>query len=163
MWSLWTRREGHGCIGLVLHQTGLSRVKPCPEATAWTYWTRGQKHSFSRCGPVVQEEVGSTNICASVINIKAALFQIRICRLNADATFKKMCNILFLQDPTDILNNIPTTWIRNLDRQAHTLVNTHTFGPSSKQWALDLMAERYASIWYSSSEGNTQVLEQITC
>lgn len=27
MWSLWTRWEGHGCIGLGLHQTGLSQVE----------------------------------------------------------------------------------------------------------------------------------------
>lgn len=40
--------------------------------------------------------------------------------------FKKETSIvLFLQDPTDIFNNI-TTWI------THSHTHTHTFGPSSK-------------------------------
>lgn len=89
MWSLWTRREGHGCVGPVLHQTGLSQVKSSPEATAWMHWMRLPRPSCSRCVPVVQDKARHTRSCRGFINGKGLKLLNRIFCIKAENIRKK--------------------------------------------------------------------------
>lgn len=154
---MWSKQCGHcGRGGRGTAASGWSCIKqdflklspvqkPQPEHTKQDC----QSNSCSRCVPVVQDKARGTNICGNVINRKCLLVLNRICRINK-------LSVLFLVDFAIFFNNI-ATWVTYWDRQTHldSQRHTHTFGPSSKHWALDLMAERYASIQYSSSQRNT--------